>query len=147
MVVVVLRPRDVTVYISSYIGHYLTMALVRGIRGATTASVNTNEAIVEASTELLVKLVETIGLRLEDLAAVFFTTTQDLNAEFPAQAARKLGWEYVALMDGHEMAVPGSLSRCIRVLLLVNTDKSPSEISNVYLRGAVNLRNRGGGPG
>jgi len=119
------------------------MARVHGIRGATTADANTKEAILQATSELLAKLVEDNKLEVDDVAAAFFTTTDDLDAEFPAQAARRLGWEDVALMGAREMNVPDSLAQCIRVLLLVNTDKAPTELNNVYLRGAVNLRDRG----
>ena len=119
------------------------MALVRGIRGATTASSNTREAILEVTTELLESLFEANDVQLGDVAAVYFTTTDDLNAEFPAVAARQMGWEYVARMCGHEMRVPGAPAQCIRVLLLINTDKAPQDLKNVYLRGATELRNRG----
>lgn len=117
--------------------------MTRGIRGATTATANTREAILEATTEMLERLVEANELDKERIAAAFFTTTLDLNAEFPAVAARLLGWTEVALMDSHEMDVPGGLAACIRVMVLVNTDKQPGQIVNVYLRGAVNLRRRG----
>ena len=119
------------------------MAKVRGIRGATTADENTKEAIVEATRELLERLVEANGIVVEDVAAVMFTTTRDLNAEFPAVAARRMGWSYVALMCGHEMTVPDAQTQCIRALVLVNTEKAAEELSNIYLRGAANLRARG----
>ena len=121
------------------------MALVRGIRGATTAHSNSKEAILEATTEMLAGLVEANGIRLDDLAAAFFTTTEDLNAEFPTVAARHMGWQHTALLNGHEMRVPDAVAHCIRVLLLVNTDKAPGDLVNVYLRGATNLRDRGSG--
>ena len=89
------------------------------------------------------RLTEANELETDDIAAAMFTTTVDLNAEFPALAARKMGWEYVALLDSHEMRVPDALTQCIRVLILVNTDKAPQELTNVYLRGATNLRDRG----
>ena len=116
------------------------MARVRGIRGATTADGNTREAILEATTELLERLTEANELETDDIAAAMFTTTVDLNAEFPALAARKMGWEYVALLDSHEMRVPDALTQCIRVLILVNTDKAPQDLKNVYLKQAANLR-------
>ena len=119
------------------------MSSVRGIRGATTAGDNTRKAILDATTELLSGIVEANDLVLDDVAAAIFTTTEDLNADFPAQAARHMGWEHVALLNGHEMKVPDSQTMCIRTLLLVNTEKSQSEIVNVYLRGAENLRDRG----
>ncbi|MCH7706478.1 MAG: chorismate mutase [Chloroflexi bacterium] len=117
--------------------------MTRGIRGATTSTANTKEAILEATTEMLERLIEANNLDKERIAAALFTTTRDLNAEFPAVAARLLGWTEVALMCSHEMDVPGALPACIRVMVLVNTDKQPGEIVNVYLRGAVNLRNQG----
>ncbi len=117
--------------------------MTRGIRGATTSTANTKEAILEATTEMLEQLVEANRLDKERIAAALFTTTRDLNTEFPAVAARLLGWTEVALMCSHEMDVPDALPSCIRVMVLVNTDKQPGEIVNVYLRGAVNLRNRG----
>ena len=119
------------------------MTRVRGLRGATTADDNTKDAILEATGELLGQLIEANGIDAEDVAAAFFTTTQDLNAEFPAVAARKLGWEHVALLCGHEMNVPDAQPRCIRVLVVVNTDKRADELSNIYLKEAVNLRARG----
>ena len=119
------------------------MTKVRGIRGATTTDSNTKEAILEATKELLENLIEANDIETDDIASAVFTTTPDLNAEFPAVAARQIGWEYVALMCGHEMTVPDALSQCIRVLILMNTDKPPQELHNVYLRGAVNLRGRG----
>ncbi len=119
------------------------MAKVRGIRGATTADENTKEAIVEATRELLERLVDANDIVVDDVAAVMFTTTRDLNAEFPAVAARRMGWNYVALMCSHEMSVPDAQTRCIRALVLINTDKAAKELSNIYLRGAANLRARG----
>mgnify|MGYP001258571483 CR=1 FL=1 len=113
---------------------------VQGLRGATTADANTKYAILEATGELLGQLVEANGIQAEDIAAAFFTTTQDLNAEFPAVAARKLGWEHVALLCSHEMNVPGGLPRCLRVLMHVNTNRAPNEIRHVYLREATALR-------
>ncbi len=119
------------------------MFSVRGLRGATTADANSKEAIVGATTELLQRLVEANNLNVEDIAAAFFTTTEDLNAEFPAVAARLLGWESVALIDAHEMKVPDSQPMCIRVLLLVNTNKASKDMHMVYLKGAARLRDRG----
>ena len=112
----------------------------RGLRGATTASENTKKSIIEATTELLNSLIEANNLKKEDLAASLFTTTTDLNSEFPAVAARQIGWGNVPLMNSHEMNVPGSLRNCIRVMILVNTSKSPEEMNHLYLRGAKVLR-------
>lgn len=115
--------------------------LVRGIRGATTVEVNNREAILEAASELLLALVDANGVERDHVASVIFTTTPDLNAEFPAVAARAaLGWTDVALMCGHEMAVPGSLPRCLRILMHVNTELALDEVKHIYLRGAWALR-------
>ena len=116
------------------------MTVCRGVRGATTAEENTKEAIFAATRELFRQIVESNQIEETQVAAAFFTTTSDLNAAFPATAVRKMGWENTALLCGHEMAVPDGLPRCIRVLILVNTDKGPHELVNVYLREAVNLR-------
>jgi len=112
----------------------------RGIRGATTVDANSPEAILEATTQLLSEMMQANDLRVEDIASAFFTTTPDLNAEFPAVAARKMGWDDVALLCAHEMSVPGSLGQCLRILLHVNTEKAPQELVHVYLRGAKVLR-------
>ncbi|MBF8267990.1 MAG: chorismate mutase [Dehalococcoidia bacterium] len=117
--------------------------LCRGLRGATTARDNTREAILEATRELLERLVEANNLKTEDVAAAFFTTSQDLNAEFPAVAARQMGWDYVPLICGHEMKVPDGLPLCIRVMMLVNTERRPEEMVHKYLRDAKDLRNKG----
>ena len=114
--------------------------LTRGVRGATTVKANTREAILEATTELLQAMAEANGLESEDVASAFFTSSSDLNAEFPALAARQMGWTDVALLCGHEMQVPGSLLMCLRILLHVNTDKKASDIVHVYLHGARVLR-------
>jgi chorismate mutase len=112
----------------------------RGVRGATTVATNTPEAILEATTELLAELMRANDLVVDDLASAFFTTTRDLNAEFPAVAANRMGWTDVALLCGHEMDVPGSLPMCLRVLLHVNTEKGPDQVRHVYLHGARALR-------
>ncbi len=114
--------------------------LTRGVRGATTVKANTREAILDATTELLTAMVDANGISAEDVASAFFTSSPDLNAEFPALAARQIGWTDVALLCGHEMQVPGSLTQCLRILLHVNTEKKASEIVHVYLHGARVLR-------
>ena len=117
---------------------------VRGIRGATTTEEDSERAIVEATAELLGRLSKENALEPADIAGAWFTATQDLTAEFPAVAARRFGWHDVPLLCAHEMAVPASnprsVARCIRVLLLVNTDRAPSAIRFAYLRGAAGLR-------
>lgn len=119
------------------------MSKVRGIRGATTAESNTREDVLAAATELMERLIEANSIDADDVAAAFFTTTPDLNAEFPAAAARLMGWTYVALMGASEIDVPDAPPLCIRVLILINTDTPPHQLKNIYLRGATNLRKRG----
>jgi chorismate mutase len=114
--------------------------LCRGIRGATTVATNTPDAIVEAAAELLTAMLEANDIEVQDVASVIFTTTPDLTAEFPAVAARKMGWADVALLCGHEMNVAGSLPMCLRILLHINTEKRADEIVHIYLRGAQALR-------
>ena len=112
----------------------------RGVRGATTAKADTAGAILSATREMLTRLIEANDLRLEEVTSAIFTVTPDLTAAFPAQAARELGWTNVALLDAQEISVPGSLARCIRVLIHWNTDRPQSEVVHVYLRDAVVLR-------
>lgn len=116
------------------------MLMCRGVRGATTADENTSDSILQATRELLALLIRENAIRPEEVACIFFTTSPDLNSEFPALAARQLGWMHVPLLCSHEMGVPGALERCIRVLILWNTQKEPQEISHVYIRGAESLR-------
>ncbi|MSQ40859.1 MAG: chorismate mutase [Dehalococcoidia bacterium] len=119
------------------------MAKVRGIRGATTADTNTRDDILAATIELLQELVRANQVSPDDVAAVIFTTTPDLNAEFPAQAARRMGWDDVPLLGASEISVPNGPTLCVRILMLVNTEKGQKDLSHVYLRGARNLRSRG----
>ena len=114
--------------------------MIRGVRGATTAEANTREAILAATHELLCLMIEANTVRPDDVASAIFTTTIDLNADYPALAARALGWHDVALMCMHEMNVPHGLQQCIRVLLHWNTALTAHEVKHVYLKGAVNLR-------
>ena len=101
---------------------------------------NTREDILAATKELLQEMVMANGVEEEDVACILFTTTPDLNAEFPAVAARELGFSQMALLCGHEMGVPGGLPRCLRVLILFNTEKGAKDIVHVYIRGAKGLR-------
>ncbi len=112
----------------------------RGVRGATVAHANEAAAIVSATHELLTALIAANNIAADDVASVIFTTTTDLNAEFPALAARQLGWSNTALLCCHEMNVPGSLQRCIRILIHWNTTRSASEVTHVYLGEARSLR-------
>jgi chorismate mutase len=113
---------------------------VRGIRGATTVEVDSAEAILEATGELVKELVAANGLAPEDVASALFTVTPDLRAEFPAAAARRMGWTMVPLLNFTEIGVPGRLERCIRILVHVNTTRTQNEMVHVYLREAVSLR-------
>jgi chorismate mutase len=106
-------------------------------------SENTEAAIIAATKELLQRMIKVNDVEISDMACILFTTTSDLNAAFPAAAARALGWTRVPLLCGHEMNVPGSLPRCLRVLVLFNTDKRNEEIVHVYLGGAETLRDEG----
>ncbi len=114
--------------------------MVRGIRGATTVERDDAEAILAATEELVREIVAANALRSEDVASALFTVTPDLHAEFPAAAARRIGWTLVPLLNFTEIGVPGRLPRCIRVLLHVNTERGQREMVHVYLRDAVSLR-------
>ena len=117
---------------------------VRGIRGATTAAANTAEAIMEATEELLRELANLNDLDPGEIASAFFTTTPDLDAEFPAHAARRLGWLNVPMLCGHDMEVqqpnPRGVPMCIRVLLMYNTPRPQSAMRFAYLRGAEAIK-------
>jgi chorismate mutase len=112
----------------------------RGIRGAITVERDAAGAILDATREMLAHIVEANSVLPQDVASAFFTATPDLTAAFPAQAARELGWDDVALLDAQEIPVPGSLPRCVRALVHWNTDKGQDEIHHVYLRDAASLR-------
>ena len=112
----------------------------RGIRGAVQAEANSKDSIFKATRILLQEIVEANDLAVDDIASVFFTATVDLNADYPAYAARDLGWTSVPLLCAREMDVPGGMERVIRVLLHVNTAKSQSEINHRYLGETRKLR-------
>ena len=114
--------------------------ILRGLRGATTASANTRDAILDATEELIRALQEANGFRPEDVESAIFTSSPDLTAEYPARAARRLGWDNVPLLGASEVAVPDGLQRCIRLLLHLYTTKRPGELKHMYLRGAAKLR-------
>ena len=117
---------------------------MRGIRGATTSAANTAEAIIEATDELLQELTRVNELDTTEICFAFFTTTHDLTAEFPAYAARRLGWVDVPLLCSHDMDVrlpnPRGVPMCIRILLLYNTERPQSAMRAVYLRGAQAIK-------
>jgi chorismate mutase len=114
--------------------------LCRGIRGATTATRNTRDAIIEATKELLLKMVEDNNVALEDIVGIWFTSTHDLTATFPATAIHVIGWPQLPVMCSHEMDVPGSLPHCIRILMMTNTEKSNGDINHIFLHDAIKLR-------
>ena len=113
---------------------------VRGIRGATTVTSNTRDEIVSKTMEMLNELLGKNHVALEDIASAMFSVTEDIDAEFPAVAARKIGWIYTPLFCTREIPVPQSLQKCIRVLIHVNSDKRQDEMIHVYLYDAEKLR-------
>ena len=114
--------------------------MCRGVRGATTVDANDREQILRATRQLLALMIRLNGIRREDVGSATFTVTKDLDAEFPALAARQLGWLDVPLLCSYEISVPGSLGLCIRILVQWNTDRTQEEIKHVYLRKAQRLR-------
>lgn len=114
---------------------------VRGVRGAITVNENKSGEIFEATKQLVEEIIRQNELEAEQIAAVFITVTTDLNADFPAKAVRSVsGWDLVPLMCATEVPVPGSLEKCIRVMMLANTDLSAAEIHHVFLGNAKKLR-------
>lgn len=114
--------------------------MCRGVRGATTVQENTRDAILKATRQMLALMIRRNQIEAADISSAIFTVTRDVNAEFPALAARQLGWLGVPLLCGYEIDVPGSLPNCIRVLIHWNTDKAQEEIEHVYIHDAVRLR-------
>jgi len=112
----------------------------RGMRGATSVGENSEREIIAATRTLLERMVSANGIATEDIASVIFTTTPDLNAAYPARAARDLGWTDIPLLGAQEIDVPNSLPRCVRVLILWNTDRSIDQITHIYLGVAAALR-------
>ena len=112
----------------------------RGVRGATTVEQNTRDAILNATRQLLALIIRRNEIDPADVASAVFTVTRDVNAEFPALAARQMGWLDVPLLCGYEVEVPGSLGLCIRILLHWNTTKSQKDIHHVYIHKAISLR-------
>lgn len=113
---------------------------MRAVRGATTVDSNKVDEIIAETKELLQRIIEENSISIEDIVSVFFSSTHDLNAAFPAVAARQLGWVNIALMCTNEINVPGSLEKCIRILIHFNTDKKNEDIKYIYLKGARALR-------
>ncbi|SJZ54712.1 chorismate mutase [Selenihalanaerobacter shriftii] len=113
---------------------------VYAIRGAITVENNEKEEILTATKELLLEIKDQNQLDEEDIISIFFTMTPDLNAVFPAQAARQIGWDFIPLLDATEVDVPGGLAKCIRVLIHLNSNNESREVEHVYLRRAEVLR-------
>lgn len=113
---------------------------MRGIRGAITVEENNAEQMQNATQELLKEMLAKNSLNTEDIVSAIFTVTPDLDAIFPASGARKMGWNQVPMLDAYEIAVPGALPHCIRVLLHVETPLSQKEVQHIYLRKAEALR-------
>lgn len=111
-----------------------------GIRGAITVEKNTSEAIIEGTRELLQQMIEKNGLEDDQIISILFSTTDDLNADFPARAAREMGLVDTPLMCFKEINVPGSLTRCIRILMHAYTSRTKDEVKHLYLRKARFLR-------
>ena len=116
------------------------MMYCRGVRGATTADENSREAILQATRQLLALMIRQNAIEAADVGSVIFSTTVDLNAEFPALAARQLGWLDVPLLCTNEIDVPGSLRQCVRILINWNTPLAQTDVKHIYLKGAVKLR-------
>lgn len=112
----------------------------RAVRGATTVEANTAQDIEDATTEVLQKIIRENKIRIEDIVSVNFSVSVDLDAQFPAVAARKMGWNYVPMLCSYEIDVPDSLRKCVRVLLTYNTRAPQHKIKHQYLRGAAVLR-------
>ena len=112
----------------------------RGVRGATSVEENSEREILTATNMLLKRIVSVNGIAIEEIASVVFTATSDLNAAYPARAARDIGWTDTPLLCTQEMSVRGSLPRCVRVLIMWNTDRPIKQIKHVYLGAAAALR-------
>lgn len=113
---------------------------IRGIRGAITVEDDSERSILEATRELLQQMAQSNNVETDEIAAILFTSTPDLTAAFPAEAARQMQWTTVPLMSATEIAVPGALPMCIRVLMLWNTPRAQEEVEHIYLRRAAALR-------
>mgnify|MGYP001173282359 CR=1 FL=1 len=113
---------------------------IRGIRGATTVEENSKDVILNETKKLIHKIIEKNNIQKEDIASIFFSLTHDLDSTFPAAAARELKLTYTPLLCFNEIAVPGSLEKCIRILMHVNLETPQEEIKHVYLNKAISLR-------
>jgi len=114
--------------------------MIRGVRGAICATENSREAIFDATRRLIVRMLSANEIETENIASIFFTTSPDLNADYPAYVLREMGYLQIPLMCATEIDVPGGLPRVIRVLIHLNTDKKQSEIRHLYLGEAARMR-------
>jgi len=115
--------------------------MTRGVRGATTIQQNEEKQILDNTKELVEEMVDKNQIQPSDISHVFISLTSDINASFPARALRQMpGWTYVPVMHMAEADVPDSLSFCIRIMMVINTDKAQKEIAHVYLNNAKSLR-------
>lgn len=115
--------------------------MIRGIRGAITVEENEESSIVKATERLMRELISLNEIEADDVASVFVSATEDIDAAFPAKALRLIeGWKYVPVTCMREISVQNSLKKCIRVMAHVNTTKSQREIKHVYLERAAQLR-------
>jgi len=114
--------------------------MLRGIRGAITVKKNSKEAILTAAIRLLAEMIRSNKIKVQDIASIIFSSTRDLNAEFPARAAREMGFDLAPLFCTVEIDVPKSLKKCIRVLMHVNTGLKQKDVKHIYLEGAKTLR-------
>ena len=114
--------------------------MIRGIRGATTVERDDAEEILEATKELLNQMAEANAIVPEQMASIFFSLTPDLDAAFPAEAARRLGWTYVPVICMRELSVPGALAKAVRVIMMAETSAPQNAVRHIYLRRAVSLR-------
>ena len=117
----------------------MTQAL-RAVRGATTIDRDEAQLICEATGELLVEMLSRNDATADQVISAIFTVSPDLRSEFPARAARDLGWDHVAMLCTTEMPVPGAIERCVRVLLHVELAVAQPDVQHAYLRGAAVLR-------
>jgi chorismate mutase len=113
---------------------------VRAIRGATTVEQNDANEIIGETKKLLLEIAEKNNISEDDIISIIFTVTKDLDAAFPALAARQMGWTSISMLCSYEVDVPGSLKKCIRVMMHINSDKSNKEMNHIYMKGARVLR-------
>lgn len=115
--------------------------MIRGVRGATTVTADSNEEVLLETARLVQEMAKANDILPEDIASVIISTTTDITSAFPARAVRSLeGWTYVPVMCTHEMDVPNALAKCVRLLMHINTEKKQQDIQHIYLNNAVILR-------